>query len=110
MSEVSNLEAQREQMKKDIENMELALKLHKNREFKKLIIDQFCTEECARYVQASADPSLSAEQRADALAMAQAAGHLKRFLSVKVQMGMQAENLMPSLDEALVEARQEGDD
>lgn len=110
MSEVSNLESQQEQMKVDLENRDLALKLFKNREFKKLILDQFCTEECARYVQASGDPALSADQKADALAMAQAAGHLKRFLSVKVQMGNQAENLMPSLDEALAEARQEEND
>lgn len=112
MSEVSvhELEKQKKDLEKALEERELALKLYKNPEFKKLILDTFCTKECARYAQESADPALSPEQRADALAMAQAAGHLRRFLSVKVTLGNQAERLMPELDLNLVEARQEEND
>lgn len=107
MSEVYALEKQREDAKELLARRELALKLSKNPEFKKLILQEFCTNECARYAQSSADPALNAEQRADALALAQSAGHLRRWLSVIVTMGNNAERAMPELDEAIEMARQE---
>lgn len=107
MSEVFALEKQLEDSKEAIARRELALKLYKNPEFKKLVLDEFCTTECARYAQLSADPSLGPTERADALAMAQAAGHLRRFLSVVVTMGNQAERLLPDLETEIEAARQE---
>ena len=107
MSEVFALEKQLEDSKEAIARRELALKLYKNPEFKKLVLDEFCTTECARYAQLSADPSLGPTERADALAMAQAAGHLRRFLSVVVTMGNQAERLLPDLESQIEAARQE---
>lgn len=107
MSEVFALEKQLEDSKEAIVRRELALKLYKNPEFKKLVLDEFCTTECARYAQLSADPSLGPTERADALAMAQAAGHLRRFLSVVVTMGNQAERLLPDLESEIEAARQE---
>lgn len=107
MSEVFALEKQLEDSKEAIARRELALKLYKNPEFKKLVLDEFCTTECARYAQLSADPSLGDRERADALAMAQAAGHLRRFLSVVVTMGNQAERLLPDLESEIEAARQE---
>jgi len=109
MSAVAQLEHQRAQNQTLIERRDLALRLEKNPEFKALILDQFCVQECARYAQLSADPSLKPEDRENALALAQAAGHLRRFLSVVVQMGNVAEGQMAELDEALVEARQDAD-
>ena len=73
--------------KDQVERQKMALRLANNRDFKKLILDEFCVQECARYAQASGDPMLNAEQRADSLGMAQAAGHLRRWLSVLNQMG-----------------------
>lgn len=108
MSQIVNqLEEQREDNNALIAKRDLALKLAGNREFKKLILDGFLLEDCARYAQISADPSLNAEQRADALGLAQAAGHLKRYLSVTVQMGNRAEAENLKLEEALQEARLE---
>ena len=107
MSEVFALEKQLEDSKEAIVRRELALKLYKNPEFKKLVLDEFCTTECARYAQLSADPSLGPTERADALAMAQASGHLRRFLSVVVTMGNQAERLLPDLETEIEAARQE---
>lgn len=107
MSEVFLLEKQLEDGKKSIEKRDLALKLYNNREFKQLILQDFCVEECARYAQMSADPALAANERADALAIAQAAGHLRRFLSVVVQMGNNAERQAPDIEQAIIEARQE---
>jgi hypothetical protein len=107
MSEVQQLERQLADAKILSEQKRLAMKLADNHEFRTLILDEFCTKECARYAQSSADPALDANERADALAMAQAAGHLKRFLSVKIQMGYVAERDMTEVEAALVEARQE---
>lgn len=108
MSQVVNqLEQQREDNNALIAKRDLALKLAGNREFKKLILDDFLVQDCARYAQLSADPSLNAEQRADSLGLAQAAGHLKRYLSVTVQMGNRAEAENLKLEEALQEARLE---
>ena len=108
MSEVLALGKQLKTAKELATRRELALKLQDNREFKQLILKDFCVEECARYAQASADPALTAEQRADALALAQAAGHLRRFLSVTVQMGYTAKNEIPQIEVAIEELRQEG--
>lgn len=107
MSEVFALEKQLADSKISIERREKALKLYKNPEFKSLIMDEFCGTECARYAQSSADPALDDRSRADALAIAQAAGHLRRFLSVVISMGNQAERLIPDLEVAIEEARQE---
>lgn len=110
MSETTkNLEHQRDNARQLIERRDLALRLHKNPDFKKLILEEFCVNECARYAQASADPALKPDARADSLAIAQAAGHLRRFLSVIVQMGNQAEGQMTELNEAIEASRQEDD-
>ena len=107
MSQVNQLELQLENAKELIRRRQMALRLATVPEFKELILDDFMVKECARYVQASCDPALKAEERADALNMAQAAGHLKRYLSVVVQMGAHSERELPSLEEAITEARVE---
>ena len=109
MNTVTALEQQREGAKKLVEFRQMALRLSKNRDFKKLILEEFLTNEAARYVQNSANPALGAEERADCLAIAQASGHLKRWLSVQVQMGAKAESEMESLEDAIAEARLEAD-
>ena len=110
MSEVSALERQHSDAKEHIARRDLALKLYNNREFKKLILEEFCVNDCARYAQSSADPALKPENRADALAIAQASGHLRRYLSVIVTLGNQAEGQMQSLEEAILEARSQEDE
>ena len=107
MSQVNQLELQLDAAKELIRRRQLALRLATLPEFKELILDDFMVKECARYVHASSDPALKAEERADALNMAQAAGHLKRYLSVVVQMGAHSEREIGSLEEAIAEARVE---
>lgn len=111
MSEVSEAIEQAELEIKNAkvlaERRQMALKLSSNREFRKLILDEFMVQECARYVHMSANPQLTAEQRQDALNIAQAAGHLKRYLSVIVQMGEHAERTLPASEATLDELRAE---
>lgn len=109
MSEVQELENQLAGCKELVELRQAALRLSKNTDFKKLILEYFCRDECARYAQSSADPNLSPEDRANALAIAQSAGHLRRFLSVTMQMGYQAENQLADIEQAIVEASIEED-
>ena len=109
MSEVTvqQLESQREGMKQAIEMRSAVQRLSKNADFRKVSSEYFMEKECARYTQASCDPALSERNQKDALAIAQAAGHLKRYLSVTIQMGNAAENELLSIDSALDEARAE---
>lgn len=111
MSEVTveQLESQREAMKKAVEMRQAVQRLSKNSDFRKVITDQFMEKECARYAHLSADPSLPEKNQKDALALAQAAGHLKRYLSVLIQMGNAAENEIFSIDDALNDARASAD-
>lgn len=78
-----------------------AIALSTNPDFKKLILDGFCTTEAARYVQESCDPMLAPHMREDALAMAQASGHLKRFLSLTIQIGNTAANNVQQADDQI---------
>ncbi|MFP3556418.1 hypothetical protein SB861_37745 [Paraburkholderia sp. SIMBA_049] len=107
--QIQGLEAQLSQAKQVVAQRDMAQKLAKNAEFRKLILEEFCVHECARYAQGSADPAISAENRADSLAIAQAAGHLRRWLSVKIQMGNVAEREISEVEAALEEARAEED-
>ena len=107
VSEVIALERQQSDSKLLVERRQMALRLAENHDFRKLILEGFCLQDAARYVQESADPFMSADQRADALNLAQASGHLKRYLSITVQMGAHAERTMAELEEALSQARAE---
>lgn len=107
MSDLLALEQQLEGHKKLVEFRDMAIKLSSNVEFRKLILEEFMVQECARYTHTSADPALDARSQADALAIAQSAGHLKRYLSVVVQMGNVAANSMSELQETIELARAE---
>jgi len=105
MSDIQDLEQGIKDAEELIGRRQMALKLSENREFRKLILEDFVVTEAARLVQLSADPALNAQQRADALSMAQATGHLKRYLSMMIQMGYQAERELPQMQNALDELR-----
>lgn len=96
-------------LKKQVEIRDLALKIADNPLFKKLILEEFCVNECARYAQQSADFALSDKERADALAFAQAPGHLRRWLSVQIRMGDTAESEIAQHEDYLVELRNNED-
>jgi hypothetical protein len=107
MSEVAELERQLEESKGLRSRRDAAERLSKNKDFRSLIIDGFCTYDAARFVQLSGDPALRPEEREDSLHLAQASGHLKRFLQAQIQMGDVAIRNIPALEEAIAEARAE---
>lgn len=110
MSEVTiaQLEARREELHKLSEASEAHDRLTNNKDFRKIILDGFMVEDCARYAQESCDPLLAPEQRADALALAQAAGHLKRYLQINRAMSRRALMDIEGIDQAIEEMRAEG--
>lgn len=107
MNQVQKLEDQLLTENERVERRDAILRLSKNPDFRKLIVEGFMQKECARYTHESADPGLTAEQRADALGIAQSAGHLKRFLNVAIQFGDVADRTIKDLHQAIEEARQE---
>lgn len=85
-------------------------RLVKNADFRVVIEKGFMLEECARYAQQSANPALSDRERQDALLIAQAAGALKRFLSVSIQISNQCANDVLAIEHSIEEARMAGED
>lgn len=108
--QVAGLEHQIAGAKQVIAHGEEVAKLIKNPLFRKIILEEFCTKHCARYVQESGDPLLTAEQRADALAMAQAAGHLRRWLDLAIRIGNNENERLFELQEELDTVRAEPED
>lgn len=107
--EIAGLEHRIEAAKGAIAHAEDIKSLMGNRLFREVILKQFCVEHCARYVQESGDPLLSDSNRADALAMAQAAGHLRRWLDIGIRIGESEAGLLPNIQEELDVARSEPD-
>lgn len=114
MSDVERVVAQLEQHKIEQKTLvsarDAALRLAQNKDFRELILDGFCLHEAARYAQESGDPLLTPAQRQDALNMAQASGHLKRFLSLCIQQGNTAERNIQDADNEIDRVREEGID
>ncbi|KAB2751792.1 hypothetical protein [Brucella anthropi] len=104
-SDIAELEQGMKDLQELVERKNLAESLSTNRAFKKLILEEYFVQEAARLVQMSGDIRLSELDRSHALAMAQATGHLKRYLSAIVQMGTSAENSLVEANETLDELR-----
>jgi hypothetical protein len=107
MNTVAQLEKQQDDLKAFVRHSEMAQRLMGNRDFKALILDDYLIKEAARLVQLSDDPIVSLPERADALNMAKATGHLKRYLNVTIMMGDRAAIDIRDIDDTLVEARAE---
>lgn len=83
-------------------------RLLSNRDFRKIILEGFLRDDAARLVQESVDMSLTEFDRANALALAQASGHLKQFLLVVEQRAEKAEGDILDLTGELDSERAEG--
>ena len=109
-TDVQALEDEIEQAKELVNRRNAAIKLSKNPEFRQLFLKEYFEVEAARLVQLSADPALDLQQRADALNMAQATGHAKRYLSMCYQMGGVAERELYDKEQELEHMRTLTDD
>lgn len=107
MTQIQNLEKFIEGQKTLAKMADAAVRLNENPDFRDLIVNGFCLTEAARYAQESGDPMLSKDQRQDALNMAQASGHLKRFLTVTIVMGNDADRAIVDAQNQLIELRSE---
>jgi hypothetical protein len=81
------------------------VKLLSNREFRALIVEGFCQKDCARFAQASGDPALGKDERENSMAMAQAAGHLRRWLDMECRMSFNYKSAIPEIEETLEQLR-----
>ena len=107
MTTITEMEQHRASLQQVAELGDMALRLFSHPDFNRLIMQEFCVKEAARYAQASCDPALGATERADSLALAQASGHLKRWLSVTTRMAHQAKADIANVDEQLEYMRSE---
>lgn len=107
---IEELELHRIKLKNSVAYAEEVRKLMANPLFRKIIMEDFCIQSAARYVQESCDPLLTAEQRADALALAQAGGHLKRWLDITLRMADTSERSILDVDDELEKLRAQPED
>jgi len=96
-----------QEFQKVVEHRDKMRKLTANKLFKELILEEFCVNECARYVRTSVNPRLDADSRANALHIAQSTGHLRMYLEAIEQMGNQAEQEIVKYTAAIDELRSE---
>lgn len=102
---IEDLELHREKLKSAVAYAEEVHKLMANPLFRKVIMEDFCVQSAARYVQESCDPMLNDTQRADALALAQAGGHLKRWLTITLQLASTSEGAIADVDAEIEKLR-----
>lgn len=107
MSDIKALEQNISAAKAVQEQRDRMVRLANNSDFRALIVEGFCKDECARYTHMSTEPGISKDDRGDALAAAQAGGHLKRWINAIITMGNHAESNLVDMNEMLAELRAE---
>ena len=110
MSDIQALENQKKDRQREVAIRDLVLKLSNNREFKKVIEEEYCVQEAARFVEVAGNPNLNEQQRKDAMDAAMAPGHLKRWLNARIMMGYYAEHQIVQIDAEIEELRMEGEE
>jgi hypothetical protein len=100
-SQLQELEQSLESAKKSVALRDALVKLQGNKDFKKLVLETYLVNAAADFARQAGDPAMGPNQRADALAMAQAPGHFKRFLNVVFAQGQQAADDIPQLEAAI---------
>ena len=97
---LSQIENQITQIEALVETRARIQRLTQNSDFKELINKRYLVEEAAAFAASAGDPALTKDQRDEALTMALAPGHLKRWLSVQITMANTAEDQLPQLKHA----------
>lgn len=107
MSDIIALEQQIAVAKGLVEQRDRMVRLTDNTDFRALVTQGYLKDECARFTHLSTEPSMSKDDRADALASAQACGHFKRWVNALILMGNRAEQDIVDMQNALAELRSE---
>lgn len=110
MNTLDQLEQQRENALDQIKLRDAIVRLTDNPDFKFVIREQFLVEHCARFARETINPMLNKEEQANALAFSQAAGYLKQWLNMQIQMGNGSAGSLLELDQAIDDVRAEGTD
>lgn len=109
MPTIAELEEMKTERQAQIERGKMAQRLANNRDFKKLMLEEFLIQDTARLAHICTDPRMTREQRDDALEMVKASGHLKRFLEMTNQMALNAARECEQIDTEIELMRQEED-
>lgn len=106
----TDVQSRLEEMRADIAQYEVlvakknaVLRLKENPDYQAVLENGFFRHEALGYLAASTDPSLKEEERADALAIAQSGSHVRRYLNVTVQMGLNAEKSIRAIQEEMTQ-------
>ncbi|MCF8861594.1 putative structural protein [Agrobacterium phage OLIVR2] len=105
--EIEGLEYQKKKALEEIAFSERVAVLLRNPDFQKIIMQEYIIDAAANFVASSGDPLLTKEQREDALAMAQAPGHLKRWLQITQTKADNLRDRLPEIDEEIEHLRAE---
>lgn len=108
MYEVPTLEQLESQEKSVLDQVEFGKSidaLMKNKDFIRVFSKGFLEKDCARYVKESIDTNLEDANRADALAMAQAAGYVAKYLNINLRLAAMCAADLVSLREAIQDQR-----
>ncbi len=97
--ELNQLDASMAEAKHFIDIKNSCVKLHRNRDFKKVILDYYFKEEAARLVMAKSS-NLSEEQKKLIDNMMYGVGALSNFFDSVLQRGVQAEQALRDDEEA----------
>lgn len=107
---IANLTHQLEGAKADREKLRKLERLCKNRDFKELILEDYCVQEAARLVHASIDPAHAASEQAKFLTMAQAAGGIILYLRAQERLLTTSANSISNIEQELEIVRTQPDE
>ena len=108
--ELTRVLQEREAALADIEYGRRIAKLMQDPDFKELILGDYMVKEAARFVQISGDPVFDKAKREDALNMAQATGHFKRWLQVTQTRATDFKHALEEMDALIEELRAQPDE
>lgn len=101
MTEVEQMRADQEELKKVVDIADATDRLLQNEDFKKVFLEYFMVEQCARNAQMSCDLNLKELERQACLELAQAAGHVQRFINMVLRRGDSAQQTIRDIDEEI---------
>lgn len=107
MNEREAFEARKAGLKKNVALRDAIHRLTSNRDFRKVIDQEYLVTNCARLVGQAADLSHTREEREDALELAKGAGVLKNWLSITIRIGDMSEQELREFEANAEEIEQE---